>query len=377
MRSLNRRFMAFVLGICLSVLTLVADTPKDGDGAGFKYNAFVRAFLLNDQRIQWSGLETTFSAEAVVNLSYLKKIARWQVMANGEFFINQPFNPNILADEYRSRYKQNFDIDTFSCKQLFIEARNGAFAFKIGKFIIPFGRNYVPSYCNAFSDQPFIRSESIMRYDTGLMLSVNSGLLHLDLAFVNGSEDQDTNSAKSLIGRLGLGNEKWGIGVSGKYFGDRGSETQKQYSDHLGIDIMLTSGDFTLSGELITEHYGLRKPFGEDEIFWPRSFYYRDIFYQFETPINGTGGYLNLLWKSRRVSINLNYGLYYPQQIDRPLHDAKNSRLLVSCSWQLVAGLHAFVSALIENDRPREPVFSGASPYMFLCGLHYALRPAD
>jgi hypothetical protein len=373
-----QRFKALVLGLCLSVLTLVAgETQKQIDDLIFEYNAQVRAFLLNDQRIQWSGLETTFSAEAVLNLLLKKKMTQWQVTVNGELFINQPFNKNILIDEYRSPYKQNFVIDTFSVKQLFIQLQKGVFSIKIGKFNSPFGRNHVPSFCNALTDQPFIRIESIIPYDTGLCFSFTPSFLHFDMAVVNGSEDQDTNSAKALIARLGLHGSSWSIGLSGKYFGDRGSETQKQYSDHAGIDMMVKSGALTLSGELISERYGLLHPLSDDEIFWPRSFYYRDINYQLHTPIKGTGGYLNLQWQGRRVSLNLNYGEFHPQKIDNPLHDAVNRRLLASCTLRLYNGLHVFVSTLIENDRPRESVFSGASPYMFLAGLHFTLRPAD
>lgn len=132
---------------------------------------------------------------------------------------------------------------------------------------------------------------------------------------------------------------------------------------------MLKLGRLTLSGELIADHYGLHRYLPDEAITWSRSFYYRDLLYKHKTPIKGVGGYFNLNWQGRYVSINLNYGEYHPQQIGQPLHDELNRRLLASCRIRLLDGLHLFFSGLLENDRPREPVFSGASPYMYMTGL--------
>jgi hypothetical protein len=364
-----------LLALVLPVLLAGADAGDAAGAAGatFAHEVVLRAFLLNDQRLQWSGLETTFAAEAAVRLDWTKRFSRWRVAARGEAFLNQRSDANILADEYRDRYRQNFAYDLFSLKQLYVQAGSGAVELRIGKFPTPFGRRHAASFCNAQVDLPFIRAESIIPYDTGLQLSLAPRFWRLDVAVVNGSEDRDTNSAKAVIARLGLHGKNWELGVSGKVFGDRGSETQKQYSDHVGIDLRVRAGAFTLSGECIRERYGLRQPYPEERIFWPRSFYYRDIFYQLETPIKGTGGYVNLSWENRAVSLALNYGLYRPQRIGNPLHDAVNRRLLASCAVRILQGLSPFVSVLVENDRPREPVFSGASPYMFLAGLQVHL----
>jgi hypothetical protein len=365
-----------LLALFLPVLLAAADpgTPDDAAGAVFAHDIVLRAFLLNDQRLQWSGLETTFAAEAAVAVDWTKRFGGWRIAARGEVFINQKSNENILADEYRDRYRQNFLFDLFSLKQLYVQASSGALELRIGKFPTPFGRRHAASFCNAQVDLPFIRAESIIPYDTGLLLSLAPRLWRLDVAVVNGSEDRDTNSAKAVIARLGLHGKNWELGVSGKVFGDRGSETQKQYSDHVGVDLRVRAGAFTLSGECIRERYGLRCPYDEDRIFWPRSFYYRDIFYRPGTPIQGTGGYVDLAWENRAVSVALNYGIYRPQRIGNPLHDAENHRLLASCAVRIARGLSPFVSVLIENDRPREPVFSGASPYMFLAGLQFRLE---
>ncbi len=360
--------------VLLNLPSLPAEESSTDGPDGLAYQATVRAFLIDDQRIQWSGVENSFSAEAVLQLNYHRHLAGLNLQVQTEVLISQPFNRNILSDEYRIRYRQNFDIDPVSFKQLFIGVEAASFTLKLGKFVSPFGRSHVPSLCNAYIDQPFIRAESIMRWDTGLAVSLTPGPFSLDLALVNGSEDQDTNSAKALIGRVGLGGQNWAIGLSGKYFGDQGSETQKMYSDHLGVDLMVRLGRLTLSGELIHDRYGLHRPLSEAEVTWPRSYYYRDIHRAFKTAITGTGGYVNLNWQGSSVSVNLNYGEFHPVQIGQPLHDEMNRRLLASLTIRFFEGLQLFVSTLFENDRPREPVFSGASPYMYMLGLQFRIQ---
>lgn len=367
----------------ISLLTVVlcsalgwAQNATDPTAAGrqpFHYQVLLRSFLLDDQRIQWSGLENSFAAEAVLSLNYRRELNGVTLLAGSQIMISQPFSRNILSDEYRQRYRQNFDIEPFSFKELFIGFQSRSFILRLGKFQSPFGQSEVPSFCNAYSDQPFIRVESIMRWDTGLSLELRPGILRMNLALVNGSEDQDTNSAKSLVARLGLEGKNWALGISGKYFGDRGSETQKLYRDHVGIDMKLLLGALSISAELIHEQYGLHRPLSEEEITWPRSYYYRDINFDTKTPIKGTGGYLNLKWTARGFVLNLNYGEYIPEKIGQPLHDEVNRRLLASLSLSLFDGLEGFVSLLIENDRPREPVFSGASPYMYILGMQYVI----
>jgi hypothetical protein len=352
-----------------------SDGDKPQPEQGLVYRALVRAYLIDDQRIQWSGLENSFAAEAVLDLGYKKKVGKAQLLAQAELLVSQPFNQNILSDVYRERYRQNFEYETFSLRQLYIGIQGKAVSLRLGQIPNPFGRCFVPETNNARSDLPFIRTEAITFCDTGVSFSLTPGIFCFDLALVNGSEGQDTNSAKALVSRLGLGKKTWSAGVSVKYFGDEGSETHKMYNNLLGFDLMIKLGRLTLSGELIADQYGLHRPLPDEAITWRRSFYYRDIHYQFKTPIKGTGGYINLNWQGKILSINLNYGEYHPQQIGQPLHDELNRRLLASCRIRLYEGLHLFFSGLVENDRPREPVFSGASPYMYMTGLQFVVEP--
>ncbi len=87
-----------------------------------------RAHMLNDQRIQWSGLETTFGVESVLSANIQKKLKKGTLGVTAQLFINQPFNKNILADDSRQKYLQNFEIDTVELKQLYIQYSRGNFS---------------------------------------------------------------------------------------------------------------------------------------------------------------------------------------------------------------------------------------------------------
>jgi len=348
---------------------------KADDSTDIVIGALFRTYLLNDQRLQWSGQETTFGVESVLTADIKKKFKWGHVKVFSQFFINQPIDRNILADESRQKYLQNFERETLEVKQLYIQVTRGNVTFGLGKHGSRFGSDHTLRLSNSFFDYPFIRNEAILNYETGLFFRYAPGIFTIDIAVVNGSENMDTNSMKAGIVRLGLKGKNWAFGVSAKAHDGIGSEWQKQYKNHAGIDFTVKTGGFRVSSEIIYDEYGFHREYSIDDVFWGRSYYYRDIFYKHKTPITGIGGYIDLQYEppNSRWFLELNYGEYHPKEIGHPYHDDPIRRALVKLKLHLASHLHAFAVGLFENKRPKEPLFKGASDYAFLLGLQYTL----
>lgn len=191
------RLIALILLILTGMNASAAEDQESSERQGLRHHAMVRALLLDDQRIQWSGLENSFSAEAILELNYLKKIGKWQLMVQSELLVNQPFNQNILSDEFRDLYRQNFEYEIFTFRQLYIGIKSRSMTIRLGQITNPFGRCYLTASNNARSDLPFLRTEVVAPTDTGFSISFTPGIFSLDFALVNGSEGQDT-TAQSL-----------------------------------------------------------------------------------------------------------------------------------------------------------------------------------
>jgi hypothetical protein len=334
-----------------------------------------RGYTMNDQRIAWSGLEFTFGAEARVAALLRRQFRGGHVGVEAEFFINQPFGRNILTDEVRQDYLANWEVETFGLSKLNVVMRAGNFTARIGKAETPFGRTYFPVYSNDLTfGSPFIRSEAILWRETGIFLSYHTAGFSFDLAGVNGETDRDTNSGKSGIARLGYRSKYFAAGVSYKIHDGIGSEQQKIYKNHLGADLAIFLSHFTLSAEYIEDEYGFHREFAEEDIFWPRSLYYRDIFYEYKTPIEGRGWYVNLLYQNESVMVNLNYGEYYPQKIGHPFHDPDIRRGILKISVNVLKEVRLYLVGLIENKRPLEEwQVPTSDPYAFLAGVEFQL----
>ena len=373
--------MRFILVLCLFTAipgigydTLYGEIGiKVNETTKIKIDALFRTYMLNDQRIQWSGLETTFGVESVLTANIKKELKWGTVQVCSQLFINQPFNKNILADEPRQKYLQNFEIDTLEIKQLYIRVTTGKFTFGLGKRPSIFGEDHTVGFSNAFFDYPFIRTEAILHYETGLFVNYTSGIFIIDVAVVNGSENMDTNSSKGGMARIGIQGKTWGFGVSAKAQDGIGSEWQKQYKNHAGVDFMFKLGSIRIAGEAIYDEYGFHRQYEIDDVFWGRSYYYRDIFYKYKTPITGIGGYLDVQYETTKLLLELNYGEYYPEEIGNPYHDDPIKRGLAKLRLRLAEGFHAFAVGLFENKREKEPLFAGASDYGFLVGFQYSL----
>ncbi|NIM16792.1 MAG: hypothetical protein GTO45_32800 [Candidatus Aminicenantes bacterium] len=377
----KKNVMRFILFLWLCVVISGAGfSPLCGE-VSFKVNdtthigieALFRAHMLNDQRIQWSGLETTFGVEAVFTTTIQKKLKWGTLGVSTQLFINQPFNKNILADESRQKYLQNFERDTVEVKQLYIRLTRGNFTVSLGKHLSIFGNDCTVGFSNAFFDYPFIRNEAILNFETGLVVSYTPGIFTFDIAVVNGSENMDTNSSKGGMVRIGLKGKNWGLGISAKAQDGIGSEWQKQYKNHAGVDVMFKIGAFRIASEVIYDEYGFHRQYEIDDVFWGRSYYYRDIFYKHKTPITGIGGYLDLQYETAKFFLEVNYGEYYPKEIGHLYHDDPIKRAIVKLRLKLATGFHAFAVGLFENEREKEPLFKGASDYGFLLGFQYSL----
>jgi hypothetical protein len=372
-KTLKITILALLLfGLASGLLAL--ENIRISDTTALKLDLVFRGYILNDQRIYWSGLETSFGAEAAVRGTIEKKFRGGMLDVESEFFLNQPFGRNILTDEYREDYMANWQIETFQISKLNIGIRLGKWTIRVGKALPPFGRCYFNFYSNNLNfGAPFIRTEAILWRETGLLVQYRNGLFSFDIAAVNGEENRDTNSSKAGIVRLGLGRENWGVGFSYKEQDGIGSEQQKEYKGHTGFDFMFRVSKFTVSGEWIWDRYGFHREFDEEDIYWPRSLYFRDIFYQYKTPIKGKGGYLNLLYESSRVAVNVNYGEYYPQEIGNPLHDPPIKRLVGKIAVSLLENFRIYFTGILENQREEESWSSGAKPYAMLLGIEYQL----
>ena len=339
----------------------------------YRFDGLVRGYYVNDQRIEWTGVEATFGVEGVLSPVYRHRFGDWDMTLLGEFYLNQPFNRNMLLDRKERRsYAANFDVDTVEISQLLLGFRREDLEFRAGKMETPFGRTYFPLYSNSRIDAPFIRTEAIHWRETGLLIRYDPEWLVFDVAVTNGCDDRDTNSSKALVSRIGIEQERWASGISVKIQDGIGSEGQKEFNNHVGVDLMYRWGIFTLSGEAIYDEYGFRKTrFDPDDIFWGRSIYYRDLNKAREKPITGAGYYLNLGFTKGRWAGALNYGEYYPESIGNPKHDVTNRRGIVKLDYDLATRLEAYTVVILETsgyiaqcNRPRRGT-------VVLTGLQY------
>ena len=310
-----------------------------------------RGYYRNDQRVDWSGMEETFGAEAALTPRLKQMCGDWEVTVDSEFYLNEPYNRNMLLDTAERRsYASNFRTDTLEISRLSVALRRDDFTLLLGKMNTPFGRTYFPLYSNARIDAPFIRTESILWRETGVLARYKPGMFVADLALVNGCENLDTNSSKALVSRLGLEAEQWAVGCSVKFQDGIGSEDQKEYRNHLGVDMMVRDGSWNLSAECIYDQYGFTRPkFNPMDIAWDRSIYYRDESSGRNAPITGIGYYANLDYQWERWAATLNYGEFYPESIGVPQHDRVQRRGILKLACTFAEHLQVYSVVMLEN----------------------------
>jgi hypothetical protein len=320
----------------------------------YHFGGKARGYYINDQRIEFTGMEATFAVEGVLEGGLVQRYGGWDLSVETQLFLNEPFGSNMLADTAERRsFAANFDIDPLQISQLYLGARNGDFYAALGKFVTPFGRFYFPNYRNNFDDSPFIRSEAILFRETGLLLQWDPGIWVCTAALTNGNFNQDNNSSKALVARVGIDQPWYAVGTSVKWQDGNGSDGQKAFNNHAGFDAMIRFGSWTLSGEAIYDQYGLRKPGMQlNDITWGRSLYYRDLNNGVDVPITGFGYYLNLGYEGPQWTLMFNYGEFYPQQIGVPQQDAVTRRGLIKASRHWTRQFETYGVVMRENDLP-------------------------
>jgi hypothetical protein len=349
----------------------------------------LRFFYINDQRISWSGCEATFGTEGEGIVQYSQKYNWGDLILNSEIFLNQPYGKNILATSGRTEWFANFRKDTIEISQLYLQLKKSFIQLTIGKTITPFGKFYEFILSNSHFDAPFIRTEAILWRETGLFLTIFKKHFEFSISCANGEENKDTNSSKAILARIGYKNSFFRMGISGKYQDGIGSESQKYYNNHIGIDWALKFKRILVSGELIYDQYGFHRKPEIDEIFWPHSIYYRWIYPgKRKDPIWGVGGYISFqyLWKFGVLTIN--YGEYHHEKIGNIYHDPPNKRFIFKTIWKkldpsvsfiswdieklkqkLFDGLTFFTVFILENDRPF-PI-GDLDPWVIYIGFQY------
>jgi hypothetical protein len=329
----------------------LAAKPVPGTDMWYHLGGKGRGYYINDQRIEWTGQEATFAAEGVLDAGIHQRAGQWEWMLESQLFFNMPFDRNILNDGYRESFANNFDIDPFQISQLYVGAQRGNFFFAMGRVPTPFGRYYYPTYRNNFDDSPFIRSEAIIYRETGFLAEWNPAGWNFAAAVTNGGSGQDANSSKAGIFRAGIDLPNFALGASAKIQDGVGSEEFKMYKSHFGVDAMVRYGNWTLSGEAISDRYGFRDAgLDPNTIFWGRSIYYRDYNLVDQKPLRGFGYYVNLGYAGRNWELTLNYGDYYPQdKIGIAAHDTPIHRGFIKYSYHFTPNFEVYGISLVEN----------------------------
>ena len=351
--SLNERVDAGAPVVAEDLQVWPGEPPCDCD-CWHHIGGKARSYFVTDQRYAFTGQETTFAVEGVIDGGYHRRAGEWELSMDGELFVNLPFDRNLLVDTPERRsFAANFDVDPLQISQLYLGARRDDWLLAMGRFVTPFGRFYFPQYRNDFSDAPFIRSEAILFRETGALVQWDPPGYVFTAAITNGGFGQDTNASKALIARAGIDRECFALGTSVKWHDGISSEGQKQFNRHIGIDAMISRGRWTLSGEAIYDQYGFRRPgFDPNDIFWGRSIYFRDQNGALYDPIEGLGYYVDLEYAGDAWSASLNFGSYFPERIGDVPHDRDIHRRLVKLSWRAVEHFEMYGIALVETDGP-------------------------
>jgi hypothetical protein len=345
-----------------------------GRNASAQVSGLIRGQYFNDQRIEWSGLESSFGAEAVLRPSIRTTSGDWALSGQGEFFLNEPRSSSVLHNLYTEIYAANFKIDALQINELFVQAESGDFAVRIGKSRTPFGRYQSPMVTNSLADAPFLRTDVIQFTETGVFFRYQPGGLVIDTAVVNGEPNLDTNSSKGVIGRVGYEGEVLTAGASAKWQDGIGSEYMKRFNNVYGVDAAVRAGRLLVYGEAMYDDHGfVRNFFGFGQpITWPFSMYGRDAFSgTTNKPITGWGYYAGAAYRWDVLTLDASFGSYYPQPIGDPASDTPIHRGLVKLVYSVTGNFQLYAVALVENPRPVPGVQPHPStyPYAVFTGL--------
>jgi hypothetical protein len=348
--------------------------PAGGEEAvAYHFGGQARGYYINDQRVEFTGLEATFAVEGVLNGGVMQRAGDWDLSLETQLFVNEPFDKNIFVNSAQRRsFAPNFDIEPLQISQLSLGARNGDFYTAIGRFVTPFGRFYFPNFRNNFDDSPFIRSEAILFRETGALVQWDPDIFVFTAAITNGNSLQDTNSSKAFIARLGIDQPAYALGSSVKWQDGNGSEDHKAFNNHIGVDGMLRFGNWTLSGEAIYDEYGLRRPgIKPYQITWGRSLYFRDLNNGLNVPITGWGYYVNLGYEGPQWTLMLNYGDFFPGHVGDQRQDTPTHRGLIKASRHWTRHFETYGVVMVENNLANAFDLLPRNGQYLICGAQF------
>jgi hypothetical protein len=333
----------------------------------FQHGGNVRALYVHDGRVEFMGTESTFVAEAAWLGRMSHRLDCWTFSAVGQLFLTEPFGRNILVDHpVRASFAHNFQQEPLEISQLYLCAQTGALCLKMGRFATPFGWYEFPVLLNSFNDTPFLRSEAIHFRETGCELDWRPGRWELTGAITNGGVHRDANSSKALVARVGRRFGDWIAGGSIKTQDGIGSESQKEFNSHVGIDLRWEpSPCWTIGGEVVYDEYGLRRPgFPLDDIRWGRSLYNRQLNRALNQPLTGIGWHVNAWRRGPRWDALVGFGVFTPDPVGDPIHDQINRRGIIKCIRHYGPHWDWHVTAMVEDSlknafvgRPRHGFF--------------------
>ncbi len=189
----------------------------------------------------------------------------------------------------------------------------------------------------------------------------------------NGSDGRDTNSSKAIIARAGIDLPGFVGGISVKNQDGIGSESQKEYNNHVGFDWLFRRGNWGLAGEWIHDEYGLRRPgLGLDQITWGRSLYNRQLNLGVHQPLTGNGYYVNLIYADANRTHSIGYGQFFPDPIGDPIHDSQTYRLQFQSQQNWTPHLAGFVSGFWETPLDQAQGGRPRHGFYIVTGLQYS-----
>jgi hypothetical protein len=136
---------------------------------------------------------------------------------------------------------------------------------------------------------------------------------------------------------------------------------------------MFKLSNIEFSAEAIWDEYGFHRYYDPQEIFWPNSIYYRELFKAYKEPIKGFGWYSNIKIDIKKILINLNYGVYEPENIGNIYHDITIKRFIVKFSFEPLTELRVFFTGVLENTKPEESWREGAKGFAGLFGFAFSI----
>ena len=274
-----------------------------------------RGYYQNDQRIEWSGMEETFGAEADIMSRLRQRCGDFEFVLDSEFYINQPFDSDqLMNDAERQIVRRQFPSQPVpglaigvgdELRRLDVQDRQVRNSLRPHLLSALYQRGMGRAVHPHGSDR--------LR-ETGILGHYKSGYFVADLALTNGG-DRPRHQLQQVpggAGRPGVG--LLGLGASAKKGNGNGSEWDKEFDNHYGVDLMFRSGPFQFSSEFVYDEYGFGRPgFDPLDITWVKSIYYRDVSSgHLGVPCTGVGYYVNLGYADGPWNALVNYGDYYP-----------------------------------------------------------------